>query len=155
MALLLGSALVSSHSLADTQSQIDRILAESTAPRGVVFEIVQGRDDALEWAIPLVNDYIRQLRQRFPNIDLAVVSHGSEQFGLMKSKQTEHASVHKAVKSLVASDIPVHVCGTHASWRDRTAGDFPDYVDVAPSGPGRIRLYEEQGYLLVLVRKPR
>ena len=29
------------------------------------------------------------------------------------------------------------------------AEHFPDYVDVAPTGPGQIRAYEELGYLLI------
>jgi intracellular sulfur oxidation DsrE/DsrF family protein len=137
---------------ADTQANIDRILAQKDTPFGVVFEIVEGDDDALQWAIPAVNDYAQQLRARFPGIGLAVVSHGTEQFGLMKNTQNTRA--HKIVQSLVANDIPVHVCGTHASWRGKEAKDFPDYVDVSPAGPTEIRNYETMGYVLVVVEKP-
>lgn len=139
---------------ANTQDEIKEILAQSTAPFGVVFEIVEGKGNALQWAIPAVNNYVKQLRERFPDIGLAVVSHGSEQFGLMKDKQKDNAEVHKTVQSLVASDVPVHVCGTHASWKGKNADDFPDYVDVAPAGPTEIRNYEAMGYVLVKVRKP-
>ena len=140
--------------LAGNQQQIDELLAQKEAPFGVVFEIVEGSDDALQWAIPAVNNYIKQLRARFPGIGLAVVSHGSEQFGLMKSRQQKHAAVHETVQSLVASDVPVHVCGTHASWRGKTARDFPDYVSVSPAGPTEILNYEDMGYVLVEIEKP-
>lgn len=139
---------------AGTQQEIEALLSQNNAPFGVVFEIVEGNGDALQWAIPAVNQYVKQLRTRFPDIGLAVVSHGSEQFGLMKSKQQENAKVHKAVQSLVASDVPVHVCGTHASWKGKTADDFPDYVDVAPAGPTEIRNYEAMGYVRVEIGKP-
>lgn len=139
---------------ANTQDKINDILAQNDAPFGVVFEIVEGNTKALQWAIPAVNKYIKQLRQRFPDIGLAVVSHGSEQFGLMKEKQKDNAEVHKTVQSLVASDVPVHVCGTHASWKGKSADDFPDYVDVAPAGPTEIRNYEAMGYVLIEVEKP-
>lgn len=146
--------LFSTSSQAGNQQEIEQLLAQEDAPFGVVFEIVEGSGDALQWAIPAVNKYVKQLRNRFPDIGLAVVSHGSEQFGLMKSKQKEKAQVHKTVQSLVASDVPVHVCGTHASWRGKEAKDFPDYVDVTPAGPTEIRNYEAMGYVLIEIEKP-
>jgi intracellular sulfur oxidation DsrE/DsrF family protein len=145
--------LLTGFSYADTQDRINAILAEDSAPFGVVFEIVEGDRDALQWAIPAVNQYVAQLRERFPDIGLAVVTHGTEQFGLMTEKQESNTAVHKTVQSLVASDVPVHVCGTHASWFDKGEDDFPDYVDVAPAGPTEIRNYEAMGYVLVIVNK--
>lgn len=151
--LFIISILFASQSQAGNQQQIDELLAQADAPFGVVFEIVEGNGDALQWAIPAVNKYVKQLRERFPDIGLAVVSHGSEQFGLMKSEQKKKAKVHKTVQSLVASDVPVHVCGTHASWRGKEEKDFPDYVDVAPAGPTEIRNYEAMGYVLIEIEK--
>lgn len=136
---------------ANNQDEINKILAMDQSPIGVVFEVVEGNGDALDWAIPAINKYVMQLRKHFPDIGLAVVSHGSEQFGLMTSKQKEKAEVHKTVQSLVASDVPVVVCGTHASWRGKKASDFPDYVEVAPAGPTEIRNYEEMGYILIVL----
>ncbi|HEC20595.1 MAG TPA: hypothetical protein ENI97_14855 [Gammaproteobacteria bacterium] len=154
LSLFFTTLLFSGLGQAGNQAEIDRLLAREDAPFGVVFEIVEGDGDALQWAIPTVNDYVKQLRARFPDIGLAVVSHGSEQFGLMKSEQKDNAQVHKTVQSLVASDVPVHVCGTHASWRGKNASDFPDYVDVAPAGPTEIRNYEAMGYVLIEISKP-
>ncbi len=139
---------------ATPQDDVNDILAQKQAPFGVVFEVVEGDDDALEWAIPDINTFVKQLRKRFPDIGLAVVTHGSEQFGLMTSEQKEMPEVHKTVRSLVASDVPVHVCGTHASWYGKDAKDFPDYVDVSPAGPTEINNYEEMGYALVRVEQP-
>lgn len=144
---------LSNSAQAETQAQIDQILKLETEPFGVVFEIVEGDDDALQWAIPLVNQYVKQLRERFPDISLAVVTHGTEQFGLMKSEQKNNAQVHKMVNSLVTSDVPVHVCGTHASWYGKEAKDFPDYVDVTPAGPTEIRNYKEMGFVLVIIEQ--
>ncbi|WP_455218387.1 DsrE family protein [Kaarinaea lacus] len=138
---------------ASNQDEVNKILAMEKSPIGVVFEVVEGDSNALEWAIPAINHYVKQLRTRFPDIALAVVSHGSEQFGLMTSRQKEKAEVHKTVQSLVANDVPVVVCGTHASWRGKTASDFPDYVEVAPAGPTEIRNYEDMGYELIVLDK--
>lgn len=117
----------------------------------MVFEVVEGSDDALKWAIPLINQYIQQLRHRFPELSVAVVSHGSEQFGLLKSEARNNQKVHKSVQSLVLNNVPVHVCATHASWRDKRAIDFPDYVDVTPSGPSKIHDYQFMGYILITI----
>lgn len=153
-ALLAVATLMAGYASAGTQQQIDEILAQHEPPFGVVFEIVESDDDALQWAIPEANRYVKLLRERFPEIGLAVVSHGSEQFGLMKSRQQQNAPVHQAVLSLVSSDVPVVVCGTHASWRNKNADDFPNYVDVAPAGPAAISNYQSIGFKLVVIRKP-
>ena len=152
--ILAGLLLASSATHASNQETIEQLLAQEDAPFGVVFEIIEGDADALQWAIPAINGYVRQLRKRFPDIGLAVVSHGREEFALMKSQQKDNAGVHKTVQSLVADDVPVHVCGTHASWRGKGTDDFPDYVDVTPAGPTEIRNYEAMGYILIELQKP-
>ncbi len=152
--LLLASLLLIGPAVqAGNQEAIGQLLAQDDAPFGVIFEIVEHDADALQWAIPAINRYVRQLRKRFPDIGLAVVSHGREEFALMKNRQADNAEVHQAVQSLVADDVPVHVCGTLASWRGKSADDFPDYVDVTPAGPTAIRHYEAMGYVLIELKK--
>ena len=80
-----------------------------------------------------------------------MVSHGREEFALQSKYRDEFAEVHRQVRSLVSEDIPVHVCETHAGWYGVSAGDFPEYVNVAPTGPGQVELYEELGYDLVVI----
>ena len=150
---LIGLLLIGPAAQAANQETIERLLAQDEAPFGVVFEIVERDTDALQWAIPAINRYVRQLRKRFPDIGLAVVSHGQEEFALMKSRQADNAEVHRVVQSLVADDVPVHVCGTLASWRGKNADDFPDYVDVTPAGPTEIRNYEAMGYILIELKR--
>ena len=47
--------------------------------------------------------------------------------------------------------VLLHVCETHAGWYGVSAEDFPDYVDVAPTGPGQVSLYQELGYDLIVI----
>jgi len=150
---LSGLLLIGSAAQAGNQAAIEQLLAQDDAPFGVVFEIVERDENALQWAIPAINRYVRQLRKRFPDIGLAVVSHGREEFALMKSRRADNADVHQVVQSLVADDVPVHVCGTLASWRGKNADDFPDYIDVSPAGPTAIRNYEAMGYVLIELKK--
>lgn len=138
---------------ADSAKDIAGILARDEAPPGVVFEVVQSREGALEWAIPQVKDYAHALRTRFPRINIAVVSHGREQFSLLKENANKYAGLQDKVRSLTTDDdIPVHVCGTHASWYEKHPEDFPDYINIAPSGPAQIRSYRELGYMLVVLQ---
>ena len=117
----------------------------------MVFEIVEGDEDALDRILPEVGRAIAQIRARFPDTEFAVVSHGREEFALQTQYQSEYAQVHREVQSLVADDVPVHVCETHAGWYGVTAEDFPDYVDVAPTGPGQVRAYLDLGYDLIIM----
>jgi len=136
------------------QVQIDKILKTDNPPFGVVFEVIEGGSDELEWIFPRIQKHAANLRSRFPDIGIAVVSHGKEEFGLLKDSQKKHKNVHKIVKSLVKdSNIPVHVCGTHASWYDKKPEDFPDYINVSPAGPTEIQNYRDMGYQLVVIQK--
>ncbi|MET0013009.1 MAG: DsrE family protein [Sedimenticola sp.] len=132
-------------------SQVDRIIAAAERPDGIVFEVVSGDEDALDRLLPVIREDIVRLRKRFPDLDIAVVSHGSEQFALMTEEVAAFRETHETVQRLVDDDVPVHVCGTHASWRGRDDQDFPAYVDVAPSGPAQINQYIELGFLHILV----
>ena len=148
--------LVSANSAfaADNQKMVDFILKSDPPPLGVVFEIVEGDPKALAWAIPQAIKFSKQLRNKFPNIDIAVVTHGKEQFALTTERTKDNEKVHKAVKSLVADNIPVQVCGTHASWYGKTEKDFPDYVEVVPAAPTTINNYEDMGYEKIVLDKP-
>jgi intracellular sulfur oxidation DsrE/DsrF family protein len=130
---------------------IEGLLARAEAPHGVVFEIVEANESALDELLPRVRAAIELIRARFPQTEFAVVSHGKEEFALQSKNQAEYAEVHQQVQALVQDQVPVHVCETHAGWYGVTAEDFPDYVNVAPTGPGQIRLYQELGYERVIV----
>lgn len=149
--LLLGLALLLMGGAVRAATDLEQLLSRAEAPQGVVFEIVEADEDALQALLPKVRDSIARIRARFPQTEFAVVSHGSEEFALQTDRRDEYATVHSQVQSLVADQVPVHVCETHAGWYGVTAEDFPDYVNVAPTGPGQIRLYQELGYELIVV----
>lgn len=142
---LLGCTLAWSNS-------VDSILNSKQAPPGVVFEIVSGESGLLSELLPSVKTDIKKLRDRFPEIPIAIVTHGTEQFDLMKDKRSEEKQAHKVVEELVNSnDVDVHVCGTHAGWYDVTPEDFPDYVNVSATGPAQINDYVALGYEVIVL----
>ena len=151
--LLFFSLFFSQISLAsDPNEQVEEILLLKEAPAGVVFEIVTGEANSLEWALPETQNYIKELRARFPKLDIAIVTHGNEQFALQKSNDNKYKKVHSLTQQLAQKDhVPLHVCGTYAGWRGVSEEDFPDYVDVAAAGPATINDYTALGYILIKI----
>ena len=134
--------------------QIDDIIKMEKEPDGVVFEIVTGKDDGLEWALPQTKGHIDKLKQRFPQMHIAIVTHGREQFALQKSKQGEKPKVHDLTQQLVKEGVSLHVCGTYAGWKGLSEEDFPGYVNVAAAGPAQINDYLALGFIKIVVKKP-
>ena len=154
--LILAAALLfSALAQAADHPVITKLLAQDQPPPGVVFEIVTGDPQGLRWAVPQVVDYAKRLRERFPKLDIAVVTHGKEMFELEKSKRAEYPEVHAGIEQLAKEQhIPVHVCETYAAWRGVSAEAFPDYVNVAPAGPTQVKNYMDLGYVLVKISAP-
>lgn len=137
---------------ADLRNEVDEIISLTQAPAGVVFEIISGDTDRLVSLVPRLRQESERLRARFQGLSIAIVTHGAEQFALTIDKTDRYGQLHSLVKQLTTSDdIPVHVCGTHASWYDIPPEAFPDYVDVAAVGPAQARQYVELGYRLIVV----
>lgn len=149
--LILPGLLFTQVSLAtDTNEQVEEILALKEAPAGIVFEIVTGEANSLEWALPETQGYIKELRARFPDIDIAIVTHGDEQFALKATNNKKYKKVHSLTQQLVQKDhVPLHVCGTYAGWKNVGEEEFPEYVNVAAAGPATINDYVALGYILI------
>ncbi|MEW6678716.1 MAG: hypothetical protein AB1421_12420 [Pseudomonadota bacterium] len=131
---------------------VDAVLSAHPAPPGVVFEIADRDGAALKRALPWVAEAAARLRERHPNLSMAVVSHGREMFAFQESARAENPEVHDLARQLgQGQGIPIHVCETHAGWRGVMPEDFPGYIDVAPTGPAQVRSYLELGYVLVKV----
>jgi len=139
---------------ADSNTFLKQLLNQKEAPEGVVFEIVTTDDRGLEWAIPRTRQYINQLHEKFPQLAIAVVTHGREMFALQKRNVYGSRDVHIQVQSLIQDEnVSLHACGTYAGWRGLTDKDFPAYVDVTASGPATINDYAALGYVKIIVKQ--
>ena len=137
---------------ASHQQQIESIISAKDRPEGVVFEIVSGDSAALREALPETKKAIDQLRQRFPELPIAIVTHGQEQFALQTANKNQFQKVHSLTESLVKdSGVNLHVCGTYADWHGVDAEEFARHVNVAPAGPAQINDYIALGYIKVLI----
>lgn len=132
---------------------IEAILSQQAEPDGVVIEIVTGNDDGLDWALPRAQEYAKRLHARFPDMPVAVVTHGREQFALTRDKQKAKPKVHSLTQALAKEGVKLHVCGTYAGWKGLADEDFPDYVDVAAAGPAQINDYKALGFMHVIIKK--
>ena len=133
--------------------EVDLLLSADEPPVGVLFEIAADEDDALAWALPLVRRYSEQLRSRFADLPIAVVTHGTEQFALLTKKADGPlSSIHVDALELRKTAIDLHVCGAHAGWYGQMPEDFPSYVDVSPSGPAQINDYRNLGFKIIRLR---
>lgn len=147
--LFVTLAIVSVLARAET---VEQVLAMEKEPVGVVFEIVSNNPDELAKVLPTVQKDIQRLHKRFPGLDIAVVSHGMEQFALTKKNKSRYSKTNQEVQSLAKDpNTTFHVCGAFAELHNVGPEDFPDYVDVAAHGPLQIQTYMDFGYLKIKV----
>ena len=136
---------------AASATSLEKILGQDGPPSGVIIEIVTGDQEGLSWALPLAKTYIKQLRQQFPKLPIAIVTHGQEQFALQKSRAGTQQKVHSLTRSLKKDDVPLHLCGAYAGRKGLVEEDFPEYVDVAPAGPAQVNDYLALDYKLLVI----
>ncbi|MDJ0880739.1 MAG: DsrE family protein [Gammaproteobacteria bacterium] len=142
------------HAETDTHPDVKKLLKAPESPGGVVIELLDWGEKSWQWATPAIAKIRKQLQTRFPQIDIAVVSHGGEQFQLTKNEKHHQPLAIQQLQQLNAEGVNVHVCGTHSSWQDIPETAYLDFVDVSPSGPAQVNDYIKLGYHHILLRKP-
>lgn len=148
--LFAGCIFVSPLVSAAESDVINAILAADKAPLGVVFEMAGGDADSLSAAIKRSDGYRQKLKIRYPRLKFVVLTHGLEQFTLLKENQTEYPQLHQQVASLVNNaKVPVQVCGSFADMMGVDAKDFVPSVSVVDAAPMSLEEYIEKGYLVV------
>ncbi len=133
---------------------VDRLLTANRDPDGVVFELMAWEDNTWDWASPMIAAFTRQLRQKYPGIDIAIVSHGAELFDLALNRNNAAQPAIKMLETLSDQNIAIYVCGNYASFKGLGVDDFLPFVDVAPSGPAQLEDYLKLGFEPVLLEKP-
>ena len=135
---------------ASEKEAIAKLMALEKAPAGVAFEIVGGDSTSLEAALVRAQHYSMQVKQRFADTQFVILSHGLEQFSLLKKNEAENKQLHQRVQRLVKDDnIPVQVCGSFADMLKIDSRDFQSFVQVVDSGPLQLQTYQEQGYVVI------
>ncbi len=154
--VLILSILLSGHAFSDyTHPSVKRLIQSNSAPIGVVFELIESDKRTWQWAAPLIKSLRTQLKEKYPDIEIAVVSHGREQFQLTQKRAKHQKQAISILKDLVIKEgVDLHVCGTHSSWYDIDPNSYLDIVDVAVSGPAKINDYINLGYQPIQLYRP-
>lgn len=137
-----------------SNTQVTQLLKSSEVPDGVVFELVSRDQQTWQWATPMITSLRSQLLEKFPQLDIAVVSHGAEQFQLTKERADQQPEAIHSLRNLVSEGVNLHVCGTHSSWKNVSEDAYIDIVDVSASGPAQINDYINLGYTHIRLKKP-
>jgi len=146
-ALLFTSVFATSiHAQEFRLASVDALIAGDIVPEGVAFEIITWEDNAWEWAAPMLQSLTEQLRNRYPDLDIALISHGNELFDLaIKNKDRSEAFIN-TLQSLSEDNVNIHVCGDFAKYKHLGTNDFLPFVDVSPSGPAQLQDYINLGF---------
>ncbi len=152
-----GSALAFAGTEIDEQEypeaqEIERILAADKAPAGVLFNVLEYDEDALEWLAPRIEHYISLLRKGYPELSIVIVSHGDEIFALREQEIWLYREVHQRIQRLVEElDVTFHVCGAYARANGIDESEFPQYIDVVPLATTQIKDYRELDFKVVTI----
>jgi intracellular sulfur oxidation DsrE/DsrF family protein len=131
------------------QSEIDEIRT-AQKPEGVLFLVMEQDEEAFQWVLPRAIHYIRQLREKWGDLTIVMLSHGEEMFALKTEYQPLYEKLHRDVLMLVSEyDVLFQVCGSYASFSDVAPSDFPDYIDVVPFAPAEIENYRLMEFKIV------
>ena len=140
-----------SANLSANEDEVKQLLAKKAAPVGVVFEVVSWDEAYLKTALDAFEKYQKQLKKKFPEIKLAIVTHGNEQFSLTQANAKKYANTHKQVQRITQSEVPVHICAAHATMRAIDVKAFPEYVSVSARAPEEMAKYQALGYTLIVL----
>ncbi|MFP4155785.1 MAG: hypothetical protein ACLFSG_08840, partial [Halothiobacillaceae bacterium] len=85
------------HIFPDPAGEIEKLLQSDEPPAGVVFDIEAWDEDALDKHFPWLLEQIPRLQDRYPDLPVAVVTHGREQFQLTRDARAEHRAAQAMV----------------------------------------------------------
>lgn len=148
---LIGVLFLLVSQLVAASDEVDDILGTSPPPAGVVFEMLTHEPSTWPKALSYIKQSVKRLRAKHPDMSFAIVSHGMEEFALLKKAKQKNVAVHNEVKSLLKDNIKVEVCGTFAEWNGYAKNDFPDYVTIVDQAPRSIEFYEEDGFDVIVI----
>ena len=107
-------------------------------------------EEAFSWVLPRVIHYTEQLREKWKDLAIVVLSHGEEMFALRAEYHPLYERMHQDILTLVSEhDVLFQVCGSYAYFSNVAPSEFPDYVDVVPFAPAEIENYRLMEFKIV------
>ena len=131
------------------QSEIDDIRTAGK-PEGVLFLVMEQDEEAFKWVLPRVIHYTQQLREKWEDLTVVVLSHGEEMFALRAEYRPLYEKMHQDVLMLVSKHhVLFQVCGSYANFSNVAPSEFPDYIDVVPFAPAEIENYRLMEFKII------
>ena len=119
-------------------------------PAGIIFVVREYDESAYIWIAPRLEYYVDLLLQKYPELSIAVVSHGDEILALTSTNEIEYAGVHDTVRRITEKyGVDFQVCGAFAAFNGLSESDFPSFIDVVPYGPSSISDYRSLNFELI------
>lgn len=141
-------------SLSQIHPDVEKLLAQTSEPEGVVFDIETLDTQALSSLGTYVKQQIQLIKQKYPDVDIAVVSHGTEEFALQKQAASDNLELHSLFNQLANdNDVSIHVCGAVAGLKGLNREDFPDFVSYSESGMAQLNDYKALGYSVIKIQQ--
>jgi intracellular sulfur oxidation DsrE/DsrF family protein len=134
--------------------RVDALIEANQLPDGVVFEILSWEDNSWEWASPMLRQLTDQLHEKYPGIDIALISQGVELFDLARREGKQDLPAIRQLAQLSSEGMDIHICGNYAKYKRLGVGDFLDFVDVTDSGSAQLANYIELGFEHVVIERP-
>jgi intracellular sulfur oxidation DsrE/DsrF family protein len=128
--------------------EVEKLMAQTEAPEGVVFELLSREPNFVAKRAKLIEHQVSELKKRFPNLDISIVSHGRELAEF--SSQGAHLEVFKTLSE--QQSVNLHVCGTVAQRLTIDENRFAEFVDITPSGTAQLNDYRKLGYVVIRIR---
>ena len=137
-----------------TNPNLEQLLASGQQPEGVVFEIMAWQDHSWNWAAPMLQEYVERLRENYPGIDLALISHGAELFDLSRRAGLQNSPAIRRLARLGADGVEIYVDGEYARWKRLEQRDFLEFVEVVDSASAQLAAFIELGYEPIKLEPP-
>lgn len=142
------------YSSEQTHPDVERLINSGQEPEGIVFEIETLDANALVEQVSYIKSLVEKVKKRYPEVDVAVVSHGTEEYALQKSESNKNAELHNVFNQMVnQSDVSVHVCGAIAGLNKLSQEDFPEFVSYSESGLAQINDYKALDYEIIVIKQ--
>lgn len=135
-------------------AKVEQLIAQDLQPDGVVFELMSWEDNSWNWAVPMLDRFISRLQQKFPGLDVALVSHGAEMFDLSISANKKDDPAIKQLEDLHSNGLEVHVSADYAKYKRMDANSFLDFVDVPDSSDAQLENYQQLGFVRIRLEPP-
>ena len=133
---------------------VEALIVANSEPDGVVFEIITWEDNSWDWAAPMLQTATWQLREKYPGIEVALISHGNELFDFALKNNRPPKPAMQILQSLSDEQVDFYVSGDYAKYKRLGIKDFLPFVDVSPSGTAQLQDYINLGFSHIVLEQP-